>query len=201
MKNRNTGFTLIELMVAVMIFAIIAVISYRTLTSLVATKEVVEAAQNKWGGISKTMNQMSVYCNRIVPMTILDGDGSTLPAVLGKNKLSGNFDSQLEMTTSGFIGDLAYGSTPPKRIGFRYANGKLFLVIWPVLNRVPNSKPDMILLSTQVAVFNVKYLYQDRQWYDTWPLSVSDYANVPIAIKMYIKMTSGEEITRQWALQ
>lgn len=201
MMNKNKGFTLIELMVAIMIFSIIAVISYRTLSSLIATKDVVEAAQSKWGGISKTMNQMSVYCNRIVPLTVLDVDGSTLPAVLGRSKLSGNFDSQLEMTTSGFIGDLAYGSTPPKRIGFRYANGRLFLVIWPVLNRVPNTKPDMILLSTQVALFNVKYLYQDRQWYDSWPLSVSDYANLPIAIKMHIKMNSGEEIDRQWALQ
>lgn len=201
MINKNRGFTLIELMVAIVIFAIIAVISYRTLSSLITTKDVVEAAQDKWGGISKTMNQMSVYCNRIVPLTALDVDGSTLPAVLGKNKLSSNFDSQLEMTTSGFIGDLAYGSTPPKRVGFRYANSKLFLVIWPVLNRAPNTKPDMILLSSQIAMFSVKYLYQDRQWYDTWPLNVSNYALVPIAIKMYIKMNSGEEINRQWALQ
>lgn len=197
----NKGFTLIELMVAIMIFAIIAVISYRTLSALIATKEVVERAQDKWGGISKTMNQMSVYCNRIVPLTILDVDGSTMPAILGKNKLTGNFDSQLEMTTSGFIGDLAYGSTPPKRVGFRYANGKLFLVIWPVLNRAPNSKPDMILLSSQIAAFTVKYLYQDQQWYDTWPLNLNGYAALPIAIKMYLKMNSGEEISRQWALQ
>jgi general secretion pathway protein J len=200
-NNKHSGFTLIELMVAIMIFAIITVISYRTLSALIATKDGVETAQAKWGGISKTMNQMSVYCNRIIPLTVLDVDGSMMPAVLGKSKLTGNFDSQLEMTTSGFIGDLAYGSTPPKRIGFRYANGKLFLVIWPVLNRAPNTKPDLILLSNQIASFKIKYLYQDRQWYDTWPLNLSSYAITPLAIKMYIKMNSGEEIDRQWALQ
>ena len=198
---KNKGFTLIELMVAIMIFAIIAVISYRTLSALITTKSVIENAQAKWGGVSKAIDRMSIYCNKALPLTILDGGGAPLPAVLGKNKLSGNFDSQLEMTTSGFVGDLSYGSTPPRRVGFRYANGKLFLAIWPVLNRVPGSKPDMILLSDQIAVFNVKYLYQDRQWYDTWPLNVNDYTNLPFAIKMYIKMNSGEEITRQWALR
>jgi general secretion pathway protein J len=199
-KYKNSGFTLIELMVAVMIFSIISIISYKTLSSLVATKEVVENAQNKWGGISKTINQMSTYCNRALPLTVLDQGGGTLPAVLGKNKLSTNYDSQLEMTTSGFIGDLQYGSSPPKRVGFRYINGKLFLVIWPVLNRVETSKPELILLSNDLSDFRVSFLYPDRQWYDDWPRSTSDYAKLPAAIKIDMKLKSGETIMRQWAL-
>lgn len=195
------GFTLIELMIAIMIFAIISVISYRTLSALIMTRDVVNKAQDKWGGISKTINEMSIYINRAIPLLGLDESGAPLPSVWGKNKISGNFDSQIEMSTSGFIGDLTYGSSPPKRIGFRYTNGSLFLVIWSELNRAPNSKPDMILLSDQIASFTVKYLYQDRQWYDTWPVNPTDYITLPLAIKVNIKMNSGEEIMRQWALQ
>lgn len=200
-KLSSSGFTLIELMIAIMIFAIISVISYRTLTSLIMTRDIVNSAQAKWGGISKTINEMSIYINRSIPLTALDENGVPLPSILGKNKISGNFDSQIEMTTSGFIGDLTYGSSPSKRIGFRYANGNLFLVIWSTLNRAPNTKPDMILLSDQIANFSVKYLYQDRQWYDTWPVNPTDYVTLPIAVKVNIKMNSGEEIMRQWALQ
>ncbi len=36
---KTTGFTLIELLVAIAIFAIISIISYRTLSSLITTKE------------------------------------------------------------------------------------------------------------------------------------------------------------------
>lgn len=195
------GFTLIELMIAIMIFAIISVISYRTLSALIMTRDVVNKAQDKWGGISKTINEMSIYINRAIPLLGLDEAGAPLPSVWGKNKISGNFDSQIEMSTSGFIGDLTYGSSPPKRIGFRYTNGNLFLVVWSELNRAPNSKPDMILLSDQIASFSVQYLYQDRQWYDTWPVNPTDYTTLPLAIKVNIKMNSGEEIMRQWALQ
>lgn len=199
-KHKSQGFTLIELMVAVIIFAIISIISYKTLSSLVTTKEVVETAQNKWGGVSKTINQMSTACHRAIPLVIRDENGLIMPAVLGKNKLNSKYDAQLELTTSGFIGDPEYGSIPPKRVGFRFVKGKLYLVAWPVLNRVQSTVPDLKLLLEHIAVFNVNFLYPDKQWRDTWPLDSSNIGTLPTALKVYIKMDSGEEITRQWIL-
>lgn len=199
--NANSGFTLIEVMIAIMIFAVISVISYRTLSSLIATRDVITNAQKKWGGISKAINEMSNYCNRIIPLTILDTNGGTLPSITGKYKISGDYDSQLEMTVSGYIGDLAYGSTPPKRVGFRFTEGNLFLVIWESLNRAPNTRPTIIPLATGIKEFYFQYLNTDQQWYYNWPLTATDYVTLPLAIKVYIKLDSGEEITRQWAVQ
>ncbi len=195
----NKGFTLIELLVAITIFAIIASIAYRTIASLVTTQQVVTASQQKWGGIAKAVSRISTSWNRAIPLAIRDQNGLLQPAVLGKNKLDNNYDAQLELTLSGSIGDAEYGTTPPKRIGFRFLNGQLYLVSWPVLNRVQSTTPRVDLLLDNVAEFTVNFYYPDKQWRDTWPLDNTNFTNLPPGIKIYIKMKSGEEIVRQWA--
>ena len=198
LSKKINGFTLIELMVAIMIFAIISVISYRTISSLVATKQVVTVAQDKWGALARAVNSMSTYWDRVIPLTVRDENGMLIPAVIGKNKLSGNSDSQLEFTISGFVGDEVYGSTPPRRIGFRYLNGNLYIVTWMYMNRVPNTKPQIELILNNVSSFTVEFLYPDNQWHDTWPADNNSFANIP-GLKMRIKLTSGEEVERKWA--
>lgn len=199
--SKTAGFTLIELMVAIMIFAIISIISYRTISSLVTTKQVVTAAQDKWGGIARAVNKLSTGWNKVIPLAIRDENGVLMPAVLGINKLSGNFDSQLEFTTSGSIGDNEYGSNPPRRIGFRFLNGNLYLISWSNMNRAPNTQPQVSLLLNNVSSFNVYFLYSDKQWRDTWPMDTGSFTTIPAGLRVYIVLKSGEEIMRQWAIQ
>lgn len=198
-RSRNKGFTLIELMVAVMIFAIISIISYKTLSSLITTKEVVTATQNKWGNLAKTISQLSTSVNRAIPLVIRDENGIIQPAILGKAKLSTKYDAQLEFTLSGFIGDQEYGSVPPKRVGFRFVRDTLYLVSWPVLNRAPHTQPELRIILNNIQKFTISYLYPDKSWQDSWPAPGMDYTTFPLAIKIYMKTNSDEEITRQWA--
>ena len=191
------GFTLVELMVAVIIFAIISTISYRVISSLVTTKEILSASQAKWGGISLVMNKFEMARNRVLPLPVRDSDGTLLPSLIGKNKLDGAFDAQLEMTLSGNIGDEVMGSTPPKRIGFRFYSGALYLVSWPVLNRVVTTKPDIDLLAPDVADFKLLFLYSDKQWRDTWPPVGGDMGALPSGIQMSLRLKSGESVMRE----
>ncbi len=191
------GFTLIELMVAVIIFAIISTISYRVISSLVTTKEIVTKSQAKWGGLSLVMNKFEMARNRVLPLPVRGSDGNLLASLIGKNKLSGAFDSQLEMTLSGSIGDNVMGSSPPKRIGFRFYKNTLYLVSWPVLNRVVTTKPDIDLLVPDVTNFNLQFLYPDKQWRDTWPPEGGDMGSLPSGIQMNLQLKSGESVMRE----
>ncbi len=198
--KKAKGFTLIELMIAIMIFAIISIISYRIISSLLKTKQVVTAAQNKWGGISQSINRIGLAIQDAIPLVIRDGDGSIKPAVLGKNNLETAYDAQLELTTGGSIGDPVYGISPPKRMGFRYNGGTLYMISWPVLNRVINTTPRVDVLLANVSSFTVNFLYPDKQWRDTWPMDAPSITQLPTGIKIEINMTTGEKIFRQWAI-
>ena len=198
--KKHSGFTLIELMIAIMIFAIISVISYRIISALLKTKQVVTTAQNKWGGLAQSIHRLNITLDNAIPLVIRDENGNIQPAVLGKNKLESLFDSQLELTIGGNIGDPVYGSNPPRRIGFRFINGTLYMVSWPILNRVTNTVPLVDVLLNNVTSFTVNFLYPDKQWRDTWPLDAPSISILPQGIKIDITIKSGEQITRQWVI-
>ena len=195
------GFTLIELMIAVIIFSVIAVVSYRMITSLVITNEVAGNAQAKWGDLSFIMSNFSNMNERVIPLVGRDQDGNILPAVYGKPRLSGMYDSQFEATLSGVVGDPVFGNTPPKRIGYRYFRGSLYLVSWPFLNRVLTTRPEIELLIENVNNFQAEYLYPDNQWRDSWPPDGGDPTSFPRAIRVLLSLKSGESIERSWILR
>lgn len=199
-KSIKKGFTLVELMIAVIIFAVIATVSYRMITSLVSTNEVAGAAQEKWGNLSLAMSNFGDSWNKAIPLVGRDQDGGILPAIYGKQKLSGMYDSQLELTLSGTVGDPVYGTTPPRRIGYRFYRGSLYLVNWPFLNRVLTTQPEIDLLIDNVTNFQVTFLYPDNQWRNTWPPDGGDPTSFPHAIKITVSLKSGEKIERSWAL-
>jgi general secretion pathway protein J len=191
-----SGFTLIELLVALLIFAIISTISYRVISALLVTKQVVMRSQDKWGNLAQAVNKIASMIDMAIPLIVRDENDNVLPAVIGKTSLSGYFDSQLELTACGFIGDDIYGSVPPMREGIRFDNGTLYLVTWPVLNRVYNTVPRVDVLLNHVRSFAVYYWYPDGKWRDTWPLDVLHYNLLPHGIKIVIVLDSGEVITR-----
>lgn len=199
-KFKNKGFTLIEIIVAVVIFAIIATVSYRIISSLVKTKQIVDETQNKWGSLSLINSNLEMSVHRLIPLVVRDSNGAILPSLYGKDKLSSTYDAQLEMTLSGTIGDEVLGVKPPKRLGYRFFHGSLYLVTWPVLNRALTTTPEIDLLLDNVSVFDIDYLYQDGKWYPTWPPENGDASALPVAIKLNLVLNSGESIVRQWSL-
>jgi hypothetical protein len=66
------------------------------------------------------------------------------------------------------------------------------------MNRILNSQPQVELLINNVDTFKVNFFYPDKQWRDNWPLDVASFTNLPPGLEVYIKMNSGEEITRRW---
>jgi general secretion pathway protein J len=197
--KKQAGFTLVELMVAIIIFAIISIISYRTLSSLVTTKQVVTSTQDKWSGVVNTISLISNAWSRSIPLVVRDENGNLIPSVIGKNKLERSSDAQLELTLSGYIHDPVFGSTRPRRIGFRFSDGKLYLVTWPVLNRVRTTQPQIDLLMDNVTSFQQSFIYPDKKWYDDWPPPGTSIDEVPEGMRITIVMKSGETIIRQYA--
>lgn len=200
MSYRRRGFTLIEIIVAVFIFAIIATVSYRIISSLVKTKQVVDETQNKWGNLSLVNSNLERSVSRLIPLVVRDNDGNAIPALLGQEKLTGMYDGQLEMTLSGSIGDAVLGVKPPKRVGYRLYKNSLYFITWSTLNRALNTLPEIDLLIDDVSVFKVEYLYADGKWYTTWPPENGDISSLPDAMRVNLELNSGESVVREWSI-
>jgi general secretion pathway protein J len=71
MMNRARGFTLIELLLAISILAIIAVLGWRGLDSIVRSRETLTAGMDQTRGLQLAFAQMQSDCENIADNTLL----------------------------------------------------------------------------------------------------------------------------------
>ncbi|RSZ55745.1 prepilin-type N-terminal cleavage/methylation domain-containing protein [Massilia atriviolacea] len=72
-RQRQRGFTLVELLVAISILAIVAVLGYRGLDSIVRAREALTAQLESARGMQLAFAQMQSDCEHLAPPSLLQG--------------------------------------------------------------------------------------------------------------------------------
>lgn len=172
LSRAQRGFTLVELLVAMAVFAVMAGIAYGGLSSVLSTRDSINAALKR----SKTL-QMATWrlqrdVEQIVARPVRDRFGDSEPALLGSANLGITF------TRDGWSNPLGETRSTLQRVHYQL-NGKKQLVrsYWRVLDQAQDSKTvDRILLS---GVESMEWRYLDGQgrWQDRWPPNANLSAN------------------------
>jgi general secretion pathway protein J len=212
--KKQAAFTLIELLIALTIFAILAVISYRTLSSVFQTREQLNLESAKWRDLSLFFTRLESDLANTLDREIRTADGRSA-APLCLSALPPNpAEATLAFTRTGFaetIGTSASTNSAPQRIGYRFADGKIEWMLWPALDQAPRGQPDAYV--TLANVRDAKWRALDRSgvalnWRNDWPAAPSTCARVekgaaifPAALELTLTMLSGETITRVFALR
>lgn len=187
-NQRQTGLTLLELLVAVAVFAIFSAMAYGGLIKLLDNRERIEAERIYWRNVSTAFfrieRDLSLARNR--PIRDIDGNRRlafkgqpTDPRALG--------DPDVEFTRGGIW--VPNGSTADlQRMGYRFADGKLLRITWPVLDRAPSTKPESTRVLSDVEEFKMRF-YQQGAWIDYWPpLGATNAPALPDAVQMTIAL-------------
>lgn len=201
-KYQPKGFTLIEVIVALSIFAILSVVGYKGLNSLIQAKERVVAEDRKWQQLILFFDRVGLDVRQSVNRPIRARDGSLEPAFVGRASFVGEYGAQLvfsrfgDQEQSGFLMDT-------RRIAYRLHDGAIELLIWPSLDAAPQAKPEVFVVLPYVAQMSIDYFSQDGRLLNAWPekLVVSNTQSfAPSALKISIKLNSGEVVTRIFAI-
>ena len=205
------GFTLIELLVALAIFAILSLISYRTLGTLFQTREQLNIQSAKWRDaalfFSRVDNDLAAILNR----PIRNADGlSAAPLCLVGNIGTATSDAALVFTRTGFA-DSDGSNAAPQRIGYRLNDGNLEWLLWPTLDQAPRSVPVAFAALKNVREARWRALgagSDDLNWRTDWPAAPASCvlpdlkaAVFPRALELSITLNSGETLTRVFALR
>jgi len=179
----QAGFTLLELLIAVAIFAFIGLAGYQLLNSVIGTYEHTRERSTSFSQLQKAVSIIEQDIKHLSRRSIRDELGDPLPAFSAHYR--GGLP--LEFTRSGgwFMAGQTNASTGIKqRIGYRLENDQLQRLIWPVLDRAQDSEPQVQLLLNHVSRFNVRLLGMAEQgiaeqgtgittgsqWQDFWPV-------------------------------
>lgn len=195
MKQR--GFTLVEVLVALTIFALMSVLAYRGLTAVMQTREHLTEDNRRWRDIALTFAQLEQDMDLAVDRPVRDNGDLPLPSLVGNPQPSSANDAQLSFSRMGMAwqtGVLA----DMQRHGYRLNNGTLEQLVWPVLDRAPRSEPIVHPLLERVNRFELRYLDGSGNWQSRWPLP--GRSALPAALEVILELDNGTIVTRVFAL-
>jgi general secretion pathway protein J len=112
MKKGADGFTLLEVLVAVAIFAILSTLAYGGLTHVLETRNRIEIEREKWRSLTLAFAQLEDDLAQVRSRSVRNIDGTTLPALKGQPVDSRALgEPSLEFTRDGLY--LSSDSTAP----------------------------------------------------------------------------------------
>ncbi len=188
-SSKQQGFTLIELLIAMSISAIIAVISYQSISEVTAIKENTEQQVEYFEKLQRTIWWLEQDFTQLAPRAIQDELGARLPAYLTSPE-------GIEFTRIA-IYPSPYGISGLVRIGYQLDDGTLYRLIWPVIDRAPDTVPKRLAVLTDVEEFSIKSLNTKNIWILNWPeIGTSSKISLPRLIEINIKLKNDVSVRR-----
>lgn len=195
---RKRGFTLIEVLIAITIFAIMAAVAYRGLTAILETRQRVDAENEKWRNIGLLFTRLERDLAVAVPRPIRDAAKPYADAMAGETVVVGEYGTQLAFTRMGSPDDAGVMGAP-QRVGYRLKNNNVEVLIWSVLDQAPRTIPEANVIATDITDMTFRYMDNNQQWQTRWP-PAGNYPTgshlLPNAVEVSLTLTSGEVITR-----
>jgi len=192
---RAAGFTLIEILIALAILGLIAVLGYRAVSSLTESEARLAVESERWRGLDALFARIESDMRLALPRDIRTGAG-TEPAWLAQTDDAGN--AQLRIARAGPEFLLEPGSAG-QRIGYRLRDDVVEVLYWPHLDQPASVAPTAYALAGGIARFEIAYLDARGGWHDRWPL-LGEGA-LPRAARIALTLGDGSTVERWVALR
>lgn len=194
--HKQKGLTLLELVVAVAIFALFSVMAYGALDQILTQRDHLEREQIFWRTFSLVMLRLQDDLAQARPRSVRDIDGNLLPPLRGQpTDTRALAEPTIEFTRGGVL-ELNDGAhTVLQRVGYRLRDDTLWRLIWPVLDRSPQTQPSETQLLKEVESFSVRFFGPTGDWLEQWPTEdVSDA--LPRGIELTLRLQGRGQFTR-----
>jgi len=192
--GQGRGFTLIELLAALLIFSLLALLSYRSLGAVLEARGHVRQESAKWRDVAAFFLRFERDVQLAAPRPMRTAAG---PAPAWHGWPGARMEPRLEFSRFAAV----EGVDTARRLAYRLnEKQEIELWVWPGLDPAPGATPARHTVLRGVTQLDLHYLDANRAWTDTWPAS-RPQASIPLAVRMRIVLASGEEIVRIFALK
>lgn len=195
MSTRRSGFTLIEVMIALAILALVAVLGYRALASLTDSEARLTAEAKRWRELDALFARLEADMRESLPREVRTG-GGTEAAWIGDVDRTGN--AELRFSRAGPEFAIEAGSAG-QRIGYRLRDGAVEVMYWPRLDQPPSVASRQYALAEGILEFRVSYLDARGTWQTRWP--AQGEPAVPRAVRVALTLGDGGTVERWLALR
>lgn len=162
--RREVGFTLMEVLIAVAITAIIGVGVWQVMSGMINARDRVDDLASEFDGLQKTMLLLERDITQIVNRPVRDIYGDYQFALSNRDP-----DFALLLTRQGWRNPLGIRRSELQRVAWEYTGDQLRRRYWVSVDQGQEEESLSSDLLGGVTDLRVRFMDKDRNWSDNWP--------------------------------
>lgn len=192
-STRQAGLTLIELLVAVAIFSLLAALAYGGLVNVLESSRAVDEESQRLASLQRAFLRIGRDLEHAAPRPIRDAYGDQQPALHNRIDSYDGVRTVIELSVAGrrtLPGETRAGI---QRISYVMRGNELLRLIWPVMDRAQDTLAHESILLSGVEELNLRYLTEQGEWITQWPQALEidpakPTAQLPLAIELNMNL-------------
>jgi general secretion pathway protein J len=160
------GFTLVELLVAMAIVAVVGIMALGGLNEVIKQESIARERSERWREVQLAMRMIAQDLAQIHPRPVRDETGEGhMPCVLADP----NAQFALEFSRGGWSNPAGFPRGTVLRVAYNWEDDVLVRYYWPVADRTLSTPPIRTELLTGVDNVEIRFLDAAGQWHVDWP--------------------------------
>ena len=196
--KRDRGFTLLELLVAIGLFALVSAIAYGSLIHFMDDRAQLDAEHEFWRELSVAFIRMEDDFSQARDRSVRDPIGLPTPQSAFRGQPTDTRATgapSVELTRGGVLVLGSGTRSDLQRVGYRLVDGTLKRLVWPVLDPGPQTEPLELPLLKNVESFRVRFFSESGAWLDLWPPE-GGKETLPRGVEVTLTLKGRGEFTR-----
>lgn len=191
-RRFERGFTLLELLVAIAVFAVMSAIAYGGLRAVLDARSHASLAAERLAELQLALAILGRDVEQAINRPIRDEFGDREPALEGT-------EETLELTRGGWRNPAGLARSELQRVAWGLTEDALERRTWDVLDRTQGSTPRAQSLLSGVEELSFRYRDASGQWQPYWPLATvsgPEASALPTGVEVRLETAQWGEITR-----
>jgi general secretion pathway protein J len=211
--KRTTGFTLIEVLIALAITAFVSMIAYTSLSTVLTGVESMRENTDRIYAVNRAFMILTRDLRQFADRPVRDEYGELEPAMTGG--ILARFP--LSFTRTGWHNPNRHPRSNMQRVNYRLEDQALWRDSYPVLDRASDTEADSVLLLEGVDELQLRFLgaldevrtragsatLDTSNWLESWVPDTSSPGvalPAPVAVEVILQLEDFGEMRRLYAL-
>lgn len=185
------GFTLIEIIIVVLVFAVMSVMAYGGLNSVLRTRVGIETSMQRTAAMQRAFQRLRGDFQNLRDRAARDSFGDA------QASFSADREGVVNLIRGGWRSPAQSGRSSLERVSYRLEDKVLRRSSWRVLDLPQDAKPSDLALLSDVEELRWRFLDAAGEWREQWPAtdSLSSESSADEPPPMAVELTL---VTKDW---
>lgn len=188
-NKKFQGFTLIEILIALFIFTLLAVLLTSSLHNVINLQSGSERKAERLRQMQMGLLIMSRDIEQTINRPVTNASGKEEAAFVGTK-------TGFALTHAGFANPAGFSGSQLQRTSYTFNENNVVRTTWPVLDAVPKTKAYMRNLIENVSDASFEYLDQQGHFRENWPMEKDTEQVLPRGVKINLTIKNWGRVTQ-----